>query len=198
MWNTEADYYREFIPDAIWYLQSRGFSSQDARRFGLGYCGDPLPGHDQYKGRLVIPYVTADEKVRDLRFRAVDNSEPKYLSMPNASPRLFNAQSLKDGATTVVVCEGELDVITVSTVTGLACVGVPGAAMWNNNKHWHKLLDGIPEVLIATDNDEAGNELAKQIDKTLSRTRRVVLPAGMDLNDVLVQHGSEEVKDLFA
>ena len=197
MWNREAEFYREWIPDALEYLESRGLSAQDARRFGLGYVGDPLPGHEQYKGRLVIPYVPADRVVRDLRFRAVDDSQPKYLSMPNASPKLSNASSLQEGAFSVVVCEGEIDVMTVVKCTGMACVGVPGAQTWDRNPHWATLLDG-PEVLIMTDSDDAGNDLAKTIGKSVVRSRRVSLPAGMDVNDVMMQHGSEEVRDMLA
>ena len=196
-WNKEAEYYREFVPDCLDYLATRGLSAADARRFGLGYCGTPLPGHEQYKGRLVIPYVTGDRKVRDLRFRALDDSQPKYLSMPNATPKLFNAMSLKDGAYRVVVCEGEIDVITIAKVTGMACVGVPGAQTWDKNPHWATLLDG-PEVLIMTDADDAGNELAKAIGKSVSRSKRISLPVGMDVNDVYMQHGSDELKDMLA
>ena len=197
MWNEEAEYYREFIPDAFDYLETRGLGPDDARRFGLGYVGAPLPGHEQYKGRLVIPYVTADRIVRDLRFRAMDDSQPKYLSMPNATPKLFNASSLRDGAFSIVVCEGEIDVMTVVKATGMACVGVPGAQTWDRHPHWATLLDG-PEVLIMTDADDAGNDLAKSIGKSVVRSRRISLPVGMDVNDVLLQHGSEEIRDMLA
>ena len=117
--------------------------------------------------------------------------------MPNATPKLFNASSLKDGAYVVVVCEGEMDVMTVVKATGMAAVGVPGAQTWDKNPHWATLLNG-PDVLIMTDADDAGNQLAKSIGKSVGRSRRISLPAGMDVNDVLMQHGSDELKDMLA
>ncbi|MFD0384475.1 hypothetical protein ACFQ2B_26225 [Streptomyces stramineus] len=42
------------------YLHHRGLG-EAAGRFKIGYVSDPIPGHDQYRGRLVIPYLRPRE-----------------------------------------------------------------------------------------------------------------------------------------
>jgi len=196
-YNVAADYYREFLPDVADFISDRGLTPADAAYARIGYVGDPMPGHEQYKGRLVIPYITGDDTVRDLRFRALNDIGPKYLSLPNTKPRLYNSRCLVDGPETVVVCEGELDALIVRSTCGMAAVGIPGANHFTGNPHWATLLNGVPKVIIATDGDDAGRKLGREIAKAVRTSRTVPMPDGMDVNDYLLQRGSEELIDLL-
>src|SRR5687767_9119586 len=84
--------YEEAMPGspAEVYLKGRGLdpTSKALASFRLGYVDSPVVGHEQYRGRLAIPYLTASG-ITDLRFRSVpvpvaDEGAPKYLSLPGA------------------------------------------------------------------------------------------------------------------
>jgi len=196
MWNAAVDCYREFVPDALDYLSTRGLGPQDAQYARLGLVGDPMPGHEMYKGRLSIPYITANGQVKDVRFRAMDDAEPKYLSLPNSTTRLYNARSLAEGPDTVVVCEGEFDTLVARKALGVAAVGIPGVSHWDANEHWVTLLSGIRDIYILADADEAGRNLAKSICRSISHAQVINFPDGMDVTDFYMQHGSEEMMQL--
>ena len=66
--------YAQHIHKAIDYLTTRGLSVEEAKRFHLGVVENPLPGHEGYKGKLVIPYLTPSGVV-DLRFRSINGEE---------------------------------------------------------------------------------------------------------------------------
>jgi len=193
MFNAAADCYKEFLPDALDYLSSRGLGIRDAQYARLGMVGDPMPGHELYKSRLSIPYITANGQVKDLRFRSMDGNEPKYLSVPNSVTRLYEVRSLASGPDQVVVCEGELDTLVARKALGVAAVGIPGASHWDANEHWHNLLSGVSEVYVVCDADDAGRNLAKSIARTVSQAQVVNLPDGMDITDFYMEHGSEEL-----
>ena len=52
------------------YLANRSLSVEEASIFHLGVVDEPLPGHEPYKGRLAIPYITPSGVV-DIRFRGI-------------------------------------------------------------------------------------------------------------------------------
>lgn len=65
--------------DARTYLGTIRHLSQDsAQSFRLGYVGNPLSGHEQYAGKLAIPYITASGIVA-MRFRALPQRNPDYV-----------------------------------------------------------------------------------------------------------------------
>ncbi len=62
--------------------------------FHLGVVDNPSPGHEGYKGKLVIPYITPSGVV-DLRFRSIKGEDPKYIGLPGAKTTMFNAQTVR-------------------------------------------------------------------------------------------------------
>lgn len=71
------------------------------------------------------------------------------------------------------ICEGEKDVLTMLKAGELA-VGLPSASMTKVLRNCS--LDGIPEVIIACDNDKAGREASEQILKWFPFANSVVWP----------------------
>ncbi len=61
-----------------------------ARLARLGVVAEPEVGHEQYQGRLAIPYVTKSGVV-DLRFRSLNPAvEPKYMGLTGADTKMYN------------------------------------------------------------------------------------------------------------
>jgi hypothetical protein len=112
------------------YLSTRSLSVEEARSFNLGVVADPLPGHEAYKNRLAIPYITPSGVV-DIRFRTTNShDDPKYMGMPGAKTTMFNAQVVLTAGSYICVTEGELDTVVLSVKTGHPSVGIPGVNSW--------------------------------------------------------------------
>jgi DNA primase len=179
--------YAESIHLASDYLASRGISQEVARLASLGVVSEPEVGHEQYAGRLSIPYITKTGVV-DLRFRSLNPAvEPKYMGMTGAETRMYNVLDIEQAGDFIGVCEGELDTITLSHCVGIPCIGVPGANSWK--KHYTRLLADFQRVFIFADGDQAGSEFAKSLARELPVTI-VQLPEGEDVNSMYVQSGA--------
>ena len=154
----------------------------------LGVVENPEVGHEQYKGRLAIPYITKTGVV-DIRFRALEpNVEPKYMGMTGAVTKLYNVKDIDIADDWIAVCEGELDTLTLSKCVGVPCVGVPGANSWK--PHYTRLLQDFERVFIFADGDQPGLDFAKSLSKDLPITI-VALPDGEDVNSCFVKFGKD-------
>ena len=136
--------YQESIHLAEEYLARRGLTMQDADTTLLGVVEEPLPGHEAYRGRLAIPYLTPTGVV-DIRFRAIDYSEPKYLGLPGSETRFYNVNAYFEATDWICLCEGEIDTMTLSKL-GYPALGVPGVK--NIKPHHYKILSDFDRVYV--------------------------------------------------
>ena len=172
------------------YLSKRGITKEAAHTFHLGYVTHDNPSDTEYSGRISIHYLTPAGPV-DIRYRAVGDESPKYLSRPGAGTKLFNVKDLLVDSPVLYVCEGEIDAITASAMCGLPTVGVPGANAWQ--PHFKLLMQDYQRVLVLCDGDEAGRQFGKTVCKEVDAAVAISMPAGMDVNDVFLQGGREAV-----
>jgi DNA primase len=180
--------YAESIHLASDYLESRGISQEVARLASLGVVSEPEVGHEQYAGRLAIPYVTKTGVV-DLRFRSLNPAvEPKYMGMVGAETRMYNVIDVQRAGDWIGVCEGELDTLTMSRCVGFPCVGVPGANSWK--KHYTRLLADFERVFVFADGDAPGREFANSLARELPVTV-VSFGEAEDVNSVFVSQGKD-------
>jgi DNA primase len=178
--------YAENIYQAEDYLRSRGIPLEVARLASLGVVAEPETGHEAFKGRLSIPYITKTGVV-DLRFRSLNPAvEPKYMGMTGAETKMYNVLDVERASDFIGVCEGELDTITLSACIGIPCVGVPGANSWK--KHYTRLLADFERVFVFADGDQPGTEFARSLARELPVTI-IQLPDGHDVNSMFVQDG---------
>lgn len=174
------------------YLQARGISRNVAHTFRLGFVQQPMIGHEQYAGRLAIPYLTPSGVV-DVRFRSIlDDGSPKYLSRPGAEAHLFNVLAFGLDSDFIVVCEGEMDTIITAGECGLPAVGVPGANGWRN---WYsRAFADYRRVIVLCDGDQPGRDLGKRIAQQIDVATVVSMPDGMDVNEVFLSEGSDGIR----
>ena len=183
-----AHQYAMTIEKALPYLAERGLSQEAANQFHLGVVEDPLPSHEQYLGRLSIPYITRTGVV-DIRFRTLKDEEPKYLGLPNAETTLYNVEALFKAKNYICICEGEMDTITMASHTSHPTVGAPGATAWK--KFYHRVFEDYETIIVLADGDDAGMEFGKRIQRTLNNTRILQMPLGEDVNSVFRKHGEQ-------
>ena len=180
--------YAESISLAQGYLESRGIPLEVARLASLGVVAEPEVGHEAMVGRLSIPYITKSGVV-DLRFRALNPAvEPKYMGLTGAETKMYNVLDVERAGDYIGVCEGEIDTLTLSSIIGIPCVGVPGANSWK--KHYTRLLADFERVFIFADGDQPGTEFARSLARELPVTI-VQLPDGYDVNSMFVQEGAD-------
>lgn len=173
------------------YLNSRGIPVEVAQRFQLGFVSDPLEGHERFRGRLAIPYLTPTGPV-GMRYRALGDEEPKYDSEAGQRTALFNVRDLHRSEPWIAVCEGELDTVVMSGVVGVPAIGIPGVEHWNKSGSvWSRLLQDYETVFIVMDPDKAGQKAVKQIAAMVENPVVIDLPA--DVNDTVQDKGAEYV-----
>ena len=180
------------------YLASRGIGLDTARWLGLGYApGNGLREHLQAAGftatrlrssglflergaerfaGMVVITETSGRLVPWLVGRAIDgNDRPRFQALPGPKPVLGLAR-LGPAPSCVVLTEGVFDYLT------LAAWGHPAVAALGT-KGLDKVaaaLRGCPRVFLAFDNDDAGNQAARELKGRLGNRAAVVnLPQGV-------------------
>lgn len=179
--------YAQHIHLAAEYLATRGLSVDEAKIFHLGVVVNPSPGHEGYKGKLAIPYITPSGVV-DIRFRSINGEEPKYIGLPGAKTTMFNAQAVLTADGYICVTEGEIDAITTVVKTKHPAVGIPGANNWK--PYYSKILDDFDTVIVLADGDNPGLEFGKKISRELGNVNIVQMPEGHDVNSIVLQEGA--------
>lgn len=187
-----ASHYSKNLHLAEKYLASRGLDLAVAGTYRLGVVQDPLAGHEQYVGRLAIPYITKTGVI-DIRFRDMaGNSEVKYLGLPGAETHLYNVTSIFHSSSVIGICEGEIDTITLEQC-GIPAVGVPGANNWK--KHYNRVLRDFSRIIVFADGDQAGQDFGRHISKELGYVTIVNMPDGEDVNSVYCEQGPDAIRE---
>jgi DNA primase len=188
---SATERYAHDVDDALPYLAARGISRAVAARYQLGLVARPMPGHEMFAGRLAIPYLT-EAGVVDIRFRALGEAHAKYLSLPGATPGLYNVAGLLRATTTCAITEGELDAVVCDGVLGVPAVGVPGVNAWQAS--WVRLFVDFDHVIIPCDGDEAGRGFGSRLAKVLNDVTVITLPDGQDISSLTVAEGADAVR----
>lgn len=185
--------------DADLYLKNRSITSEVSRDFRLGFVENPLPGHEKYRGRLAIPYLT-ESGVVDIRFKAVpvggDHENgvfgAKILSMPGASSRPYNTMALARREQFIVICEGEPDTWTAH-MAGLPAVGFPGVESWQR-WYWRMFRYRRVAILAQMDDKGQGEKFSELVSTAIAGCVTINMPAGHDVNSYVMSEGIEALK----
>ncbi|QGY33068.1 DNA primase [Pantoea cypripedii] len=168
-----------------------------ARLQRLGILRDS--GHEHFAGSLVVPVVDVNGQVLEMYGRKITDrlrkGTPLHLYLPGAHQGVWNGQALVSSPV-VVLCESLIDAMSF-WVAG--CRHVTAAYGVNGFTPDHRrafTAHGIRQVLIAFDNDAAGNDAAVRLAAELAAMQiaafRVVFPPGMDANGYLCQVAEPE------
>ncbi|WP_394277079.1 toprim domain-containing protein, partial [Luteococcus sp.] len=154
---------------------------------------------DRFRDRLTLPITDADGRILGFVARAnptlpADKAGPKYLNTPT-TPIYSKGDQFYGHPTansTPVIVEGPLDAVAVTLATaghytGLAPLGT------SLTDHQAALLANQEQVVLATDNDTAGNTAAHKDHFKLAvhrtDTLRAELQEGSDPAELLIAHG---------
>lgn len=176
---------------AITYLlQERALSETLISDLRLGYVETPLPGDSWFRGCISIPYLTIGGVV-SIKYRAIDDSIPKYRKREGELNRIYNTPILRT-ARKLVVCEGEFNAMACLEA-GLQAVALNGTGGW---KPEFKRIFRNRDITILCDGDEPGKKLGLKLTNELWGSRMIECPDGEDPNSVLVKFGPDELRRL--
>lgn len=159
----ETDY-TKFFKEANAHLQDtnyhRGISTETLNRFNVGYVQgwtSPTAEKKVPSDRLIIPtskysYIA----------RATGNIDKAYKALKVGEARLFNAEALTNSTQPVFIVEGEIDALSIIDL-GFNAVGIGGTS--GVTLFLQEVQEKLPSqpLIIALDNDEAGETATKQI-----------------------------------
>jgi len=160
-------------PDAdrarAWLFDDRMLSPDVVREASLGLMAR------WNQTLLAIPYVVG-ERVRNVKFRSIPPAEKQYRRWEGGDSLLYGAERIR-GQETVLLVEGELDVLAMRTFGYDAVASTSlGARGWSED--WSRDLASAKRILVAYDQDDEGDAGATALAGKLGRTRcsRVRLP----------------------
>ena len=181
---------------ALEYLRKRGLSQASVQSFQLGVVDAPLTGHEQYAGRLSIPYLTRSGAV-GMSFRCIvhedckaEGHKQKYLWPEGVTRRMFNTPALDVPSSFICICEGEMDAIAASAC-GLPAVAIPGVQNWQ--PFWRLPFKGYDVVYILRDDDDAGQGMADKICRDVPQALSVAMTGG-DVNSYVLENGPDALR----
>lgn len=150
------------------YPQKRGLSSATLERFNIGF--DPAWKHPKVVAqgknppatpRLIIPTSSASYLARDTRAE-IPEPQRQYSKSKVGKVHIFNLEALEDAERPCFVVEGEIDALSIIEVGGNALA----LGSTSNADTLLRALEGRTlkqPLIIALDNDEAGEKAAKRL-----------------------------------
>lgn len=195
---STAFQYASHLPEAAEWLEGRGIDLDHARFEGLGVVRNPPAVHEQYDGRLSIPYITDFGPVA-MSFRCMQDhsckelGHGKYLKPKNQETTLYGVRSFDDATDWIGVTEGELDSLVLRQI-GIPAVAVPGASNWQD--HWVNVFEDLSRLYVFADADESGEKMYDRLrDKLSMPVIKVRLPKGEDVNSTFLKYGAQAIVD---
>ena len=142
----------------------------------------------------------------------------KRFIQDGASTTLWGIEQIKsldEEPAVLVICEGEIDALSIATASDVSVVSVPNGAPSkvsdrkvdpSEDKKFNYLWDArdvfkaCKKIILCTDDDEAGAALREELARRVGRAKchQVAFPEGTsDPNDVLVKLGEEALAELI-
>jgi len=136
------------------YLNNRGISETTQRRLGVGTNDD---------NKVAFPWRSPNSVIRSIKYRSTDSKIFSYASGGYRINQLTFGidQVYNSKATTLWICEAEIDALTVWE-NGYAAVALGGSSI-SDRQAERILQSGVERIVIASDNDKAGHNLFKKI-----------------------------------
>lgn len=150
------------------YWKWRGLSKETVDRFKLGYVAEwrhPKAPKAPASPRLIIPTSPYSYLARDTR-ETIPEEQRAYSKSKVGSIQLFNKKALQTATKPIFIVEGELDALSIIEVGGEAVA----LGTTTKSKALIELLKAqapAQALIIALDNDEAGQRASKELTEGL-------------------------------
>ena len=140
------------------YFYSRGINDTSISFFNLGYS--------ENQGMVTVPLTAPDGMVVGIIGRSVEGKTFKNSQNLPRNKTLFNLSSAKKHGGRIIICESSFDAILISQAGFPNVVATLGAHL---SREQIQLLNRYAsQIIIMTDNDEAGRKLGTNIANQLN------------------------------
>lgn len=177
----------EYDAEASDYLLGRGIPAEVQQAAGVLYCAK--------QRAVVLPWRGITGKLANVKYRKTHGKAFWYAK--GAEPIRNLVYGIERAATRTVLCEAEIDALSW-TAAGFPAVAIGGVA-FNKKKRDLIIRSRIEELVIATDNDKAGEKLRQEVAQELRGYVRVrqayVVRDCKDANEALVKYGAESLRE---
>lgn len=155
-----------YVPEAI----DRTVSEIELRAVGLTGTGD----YERFTSNPILFPYRMGNVVGTVQGRCIGNpaseEDPKYVFTKGPAPFAFNHDALRSDAAvdSVFICEGVTDVLSLLQLGFPATIGVPGVHSFKMS--WLSEIRA-KKVIVAFDNDRAGEQGFQHISKLMATKR---------------------------
>ena len=158
-----------------------------------------MPQYDKKVLSIAFPYYDRQSDVLNVKYRSLQDKN--FMQTKGGRKVFYGLKTFPQGDTTAIIVEGEIDSLTLDEIDYTFNLSVPNGAnglkFLNNHS---KLLDQLETIIIAVDNDKAGQELKKKLINRFSNKNlwEVDYPDNCkDVNDVLVNLGANRLEQVI-
>ena len=189
---SEVKKVEEINQECIDYVKVRGINEDTIKAFNLG----------TYKGQIAFPYYKYDTIVGyKLRRPKKDFTGPKMTNIKGSKPYLFGSQLVVPGEE-LIVCEGEFDAMVIYQCgyRNVVSIGAGANSIKTIFEQAKEFLSKFKNIIIVSDNDEAGTKMDKDATKILGRKAKLIdkkIYQLNDINDEYYRYGKEKVKKII-
>lgn len=183
------------------HLKSLGFSLEDMLAAGLIRKGKASSKYfDTFRNRVMTPIIDVRGNVIAFGGRVLDDSKPKYINTGDTivykkTNELFALNFAKDsGKSTIILCEGYMDVIAMNQAGFTNAVAGCGTAL--TGEQVQLISRYADEVVLAYDGDEAGQKAVQKAMRMFKnvdvKVRVPKLQYGKDPDEIIKNVGAEK------
>ena len=195
-------------------MTRRGYTKAELLQAGLVVDNRKGGLYDKFRNRLILPVIDVRGDVVGFGSRVLDKSEPKYLNSPEtpvySKRRTLYALNLakKTKRPNIILCEGNLDVVTLHQAGFDNAVATMGTAL--TPEQLRLLSRYTKELVLCYDNDNAGQQATARALELLNNTEFTVKvlrlpnrmvdgkPQKQDADDFIKAHGADAFEHLLS
>jgi twinkle protein len=182
------------------WFSDRGISRSTVIRFNLSSGMAWMPQKQKEVNTIQFNYKLNGELV-NVKYR---DAEKNFKLTSGAKLIFYNLDAIADIDTCTIV-EGEIDCLSMYEAGVYDCVSVPNGASKGSQRleyldNCWSYFENKKQIIIATDNDEAGLSLREELARRLGKDRCKIMyyPEGCkDANEILVKCGPEFLKQYW-
>ncbi|MBO5484288.1 MAG: AAA family ATPase [Lachnospiraceae bacterium] len=188
------------------FLQNRGISEETAKKY-------ELTTHNKQDNVLVFPFFDENGKLQYVKYRDCDyfkgktyinedgkeEAAPKEWSEKNCKPILFGMKQCNPENKRIVICEGQMDSLSVSEAGIENAVSVPNGALgFTWIPHVWDWWCQFEELIVFGDFEHEHitllDDLTKRFPGKVKHVRYEDYQDCKDANEILIKHGKEAVR----
>lgn len=190
------------------HLREKGYSYEDAYEANLAQKSEKngkVSFYDNFRNRVIVPIIDARGNVVAFGGRVLDDSKPKYINTSDTpvykkSLGVFGLNFAKNSKErSLILVEGYMDAIALHQAGFTNSIACLGTAL--TGEMAHLLSRYADEILLAYDNDEAGQKATERAIGVFSsigmKIRVVRLSGGKDPDEILKKFGAERMRSLI-